>query len=120
MAENQPGLDLAGHEELAGRLSEMEAQVRQIRKIVTAAYGEPARSMTHQISHSLEALRSFMDTRVFVENPERDGTTNAAVYYAGGRRGCGGAGRGCSGGCKNQPGGGAPCGGGNPDGCQNV
>ncbi|MFP4031212.1 MAG: hypothetical protein ACLFPR_06840 [Desulfococcaceae bacterium] len=108
MAEKQPGLDLAGHVELAGRLSEMEAHVKQIRKTVTAAYGEPARSMTRQISHSLETLRSFLDTRVFVENPEREGAANGAVYYTGGRRGCGGAGGGCSGGCKNHPGD-APC-----------
>ena len=120
MAEKQPGLDLAGHEELAGRLSEMEDHLKRIRKTVTAAYGEPARSMTHQLSQSLETLRSFLDTRVFVENPDRTGTANAAVYYAGGKRGCGGAGGGCSGGCKNHPGG-APCGGGGDFGdCQNV
>jgi hypothetical protein len=120
MAENKTGLDLAGHEELAGRLSEMEAHLKRIRKTVTAAYGEPARSMTHQLSQSLETLRSFLDTRVFVENPDREGTANAAVYYRGGRRGCGGAGGGCTGGCKNHPGGG-PCAA--PElasGCQNV
>lgn len=120
MAEKQPGLDLAGHEELAGRLSEMEAQLKRIRKTVTSAYGEPARSMTHQISQSMETLRSFLDTRVFVENPDREGAANAAVYYSGGRRGCGGDGGGCSGGCKSHPGG-APCAGAAPaSGCQNV
>ncbi len=121
MAEKQAGLDLAGHEELAGRLSEIEVHLKRIRKTVTAAYGKPAGSMAHQISQSLEALRSYLDTRVFVEHPEREGTANAGVYYAGGKRGCGGAGGGCSGGCKSHPGD-APCGGGGNSviGCQNV
>jgi hypothetical protein len=119
MDEKRNGIGIDDHRELAERIAEIHRNVGRIRSVVTEVYGEPARSMTHQISQSLEALRSYLDTRVFLENPDRDGMANAAVYYAGGRRGCGGEGGGpCGGRCQGGSGS-APCAGGGGSGCQN-
>lgn len=117
MDEKRNDIGIDDHRELAGWIAEIEQNVDRIRSVVTAVYGEPALSITRQISQSLEALRSFLDTRVFLENPDRDGKANAAVYYTGGRRGCGG-GSGCQGNCGNSSDG-SPCAHGSGTGCQN-
>jgi hypothetical protein len=99
MEESRKSLRVADHEGLAARISGIENDLERIREEIADVYGERARSMIRDISRSVEALRSFLDTRVFVENPTREGAANAAVYYAGGpKRGCGGTG-GCQGGC---------------------
>lgn len=121
MEKRTSGIGVETHEGVAERISEMEENLTRIRETVADAYGEPAGSMIRKISQSIETLRSFLDTRVFVENPERNGTANGAVYYAGGRRGCGGGSggnSGCQGGCGHHHGD-APCGGGIRNGCQN-
>lgn len=117
MDEKRKEIGIEDHRELARWIAEIEQNVGRIRSVVTEVYGEPALSMTHQISQSLEVLRSFLDTRVFLENPERDGMANAAVYYTGGRRGCGG-GTGCQGNCRNSSDR-SPCADGSGSGCQN-
>ncbi len=81
-------LTLEQHQLLGSTLSEIVHRLAWIEEQIQAAYGADGKNLVRNVSRSAEELRSFLDTKVFVENPDRKGEENARIYYKGGRRGC--------------------------------
>ncbi|GBC60533.1 hypothetical protein DENIS_1490 [Desulfonema ishimotonii] len=84
--QNNP-LTIEQHQSLGTQIKNIEAQLGQIRKEVGGAYGNSADEQVQNIVKSIEKLKTFLDVRVFIENPGRDGNANAAIYYTCGDKG---------------------------------
>jgi len=88
MSEKKNRMDLDRHRRIGETLRDLDARLKQLQSEIRAVYKDGANRPFQQISEGLEDLRCFLDARVFIEFPDRDGNANAAVYFDGGRRGC--------------------------------
>lgn len=99
----QADLPIETHQRLGNDIREIVARVENIRATAGDHYGEDIEVRIKAVGDAVEKLRCYLDLRVFIEHPERDGNANAEVYYAGGHKcdhhgddGCGDCGKDCS------------------------
>ncbi len=80
--ENKNKMSIKEHKKVAARLSEIMELIDDIHNTVSKPYGEKSEELILNIKKSLGALRSFLDVRVFIENPGRNGNDNAKIYFS--------------------------------------
>ncbi|MFP4348102.1 MAG: hypothetical protein ACOC3W_05395 [Thermodesulfobacteriota bacterium] len=88
MSGKTSGMRRDQHRRVGETIREVDRRLKQLQSEIRAAYKDGANRPFQQIFNGLDDLRCFLDARVFIEYPDRDGNANAAVYFDGGRRGC--------------------------------
>ncbi len=74
-------MSIKDHESVAAKLSQLMVMIDDIDNMVVNAYGEKGEELISNVKKSIGALRSFLDVRVFIENPQRNGNDNAKIYF---------------------------------------